>query len=250
MPRKVLSLDGDDWELGQAMQWQGLDDVTRWIGARVPGNVRADLLRAGLIEDPFPAKQNELSRWVEDWNWWYRREFKPAPGGKRFFLRFEGIDYHSHIFFNGRKVAENEGMFAPVIVEITELLRKNNTICVNVEYAGQFDRMETLKCQMGFGWDFAPAMRTMGIWDSVSAIQTGEVFIRNMGVEPVKVTEDYWEARVTLEIDSSIETGVDAGFTISPENFDGPAVKFSRKMRVPEGISRKVVNIPVNNPEL
>ena len=62
MAVQKISLEGDGWWLGQCMHGQGIDDVVRWVPARVPGDVRADLLRAGIIEDPFPGKQNELGR--------------------------------------------------------------------------------------------------------------------------------------------------------------------------------------------
>jgi beta-mannosidase len=251
MARKEISLDGDEWRIGQCMQGQGMDEVARWLPAVVPGNVRADLLRHGLIEDPFVGKQNELSLWVDDWNWWHRREIDAAPGPGRTFIRFDGIDYKSHIFFNGRKIKENEGMFAPVIVEISEMLAKRNSLAVNIEYAGQFtDREKTLKCQMGFGWDFAPVMRTCGLWDSVTLIRSGDVFIRQIDVEPIRVTDDYWEAQVRMTLDSRRETAVAAEFAVEGANFQSETKTLERKIQAPAGVSEHIISLPMKEPAL
>ncbi|HOO55808.1 MAG TPA: glycoside hydrolase family 2 TIM barrel-domain containing protein [bacterium] len=251
MARQEISLNSEDWALGQCLQGQGMDDVTRWIPAVVPGNVRDDLLRAGMIEQPYVARQNELAQWVDDWNWWYHKEIDTPPGPKRTFLRFDGIDYKSHIFLNGRKIADNEGMFAPLTIEISDLITRKNMLSVNIEYAGQFEvREKTLKCQMGFGWDFAPAIRTSGIWDSVTLIRTGDVFVRFMHVEPVFVDDGYWEAEVTLGLDSRKDIAASADFVIDGDNFDTNEISYKKQLRVPLGFSEHKFIIPMKEPEL
>lgn len=251
MTRQEISLNGDDWQLGQCMQGTGIDDVLRWLPARVPGDVRADLLRANLIDDPFVGKQNELSRWVDDYNWWYRREIKAPPGPRRTFIRFEGIDYKSHIFLNGRKLLDNEGMFAPVTVEVTDLLAQSNMLAVNIEYAGQFrHREDTMKCQMGFGWDFAPVIKSAGLWDAVTMIRTGDVHIRGLRVEPIKVTDDYWEAEAILSLDSRKDMKATLEFTIEGDNFQCAAAKHEYRIEAPRGVSEHSFAIPMRDPAL
>ncbi len=251
MARKVISLDGGNWEFGKDNGTRDPGGVKEWMPAEVPGDVRADLLNCSRIEDPFPAKQNELSRWVDDWNWWYRREFKMPAGGRRTFIRFEGIDYKSHIFLNGRKLAENVGMFAPLTIEATGLLKPVNSLCVCVENTAQFrQREETLKCQMGFGWDFAPSIRTMGIWDSVSLISTGEAYIRFLGVKPINVGGRRWELNVSVEINAEQEIEADVEFTLNPDNFEGGEIRRRFDLTLPKGNSEHSFEISVDNPKL
>ncbi len=251
MTRKEILLDGGNWELGQVMSRQGVDDVERWVPARVPGNVRGALLDAGLIEDPYYARQNELSRWVEDWNWYYKREFDADPGARRTFLRFEGVDYKCCVFVNGRNVVENEGMFAPIIIDISQLIKQKNTLSVNIEYSGSLRKREsTLKCQMGFGWDFAPALRSMGIWDSVSLVQTGDVYIRHVLAQPVRVTENYWELRVRLVLDALNEAAYGIELKTAPDNFDGEEKTYKFDEVVRRGITELVFDLPMKNPRL
>lgn len=59
-------------------------------------------------------------------------------------------------------------------------------IIPHAEHASHFpDRYATLKCQMSFGWDFAPHLLTCGIWDDVSIVQTRGILIRNIWVQGV-----------------------------------------------------------------
>jgi beta-mannosidase len=251
MPRHEISLNGDGWQIGQCLQGTGIDDVLRWIPASVPGDVRADLLRANMIDDPFVGKQNELSRWVEDYNWWYRREVQAPPGPRRTFIRFEGIDYKYHIFFNGRRLLDGEGMFAPVIVEVTDLLSTVNVLAVNVEYAGQFRvREQTMKCQMSFGWDFAPTIKTSGIWDSVALIRTGDAYIRSLRVEPVQVAEDYWEAQVTATVDSRKEIRGTLDLAVEGANFSCEKATHQFRIEAPVGVSEHSFAVPMKKPAL
>jgi hypothetical protein len=43
------------------------------LTARVPGQVHLDLLREGLIPDPFWREQADDCQWVEKWDWTYER---------------------------------------------------------------------------------------------------------------------------------------------------------------------------------
>ena len=45
------------------------------------------------------------------------------------------------------------------------------------------DRRDTLKCQMSYGWDFAPELRTIGLWDDVEVVVTGQVTLFDMQVK-------------------------------------------------------------------
>ena len=83
MPRSVLPLDGDEWRLGRAPSgpeprqatWQEMERVAEWLPAAVPGNVRADLLRANRLPDLFWDKGPESARWVDDHSWWLVRDW-------------------------------------------------------------------------------------------------------------------------------------------------------------------------------
>lgn len=253
MGRKELSLNGNAWEVGKCPPGKPISAVERWIPAHVPGEVRLDLLRSGLIDDPFYAKQNESSRWVEDWDWWWQRAFTlPSGDFNRIFLRFDGIDYHSHIAVNGRHIAEHVGMFSPILEEITGIAgRSENSVAVCVEHASKYaDRSQTLKCPMSYGWDFAPAVLTMGVWDDVTLLTCHTALIRNLWVDPL-FDGTHWNACVTVRIDSNAELDSKLLIDIKGENFDIRTPVIHREdVHLRPGVTTHTISIPIKNPHL
>src|SRR5688572_12388777 len=119
-----LSLNGVwdlTWASGQRGRLEyeanGKQLKSRYLTARVPGEVHDDLLRQGLIPDPYVKGQVLQSRWVEEMLWAYRREFTaPAEARKRStraWLVFEGLDLVAKIHLNGELVGEHRNTFYP-----------------------------------------------------------------------------------------------------------------------------------------
>lgn len=73
--------------------------VTPVISAKVRGSVYDDLLRAGLIPDPYYERNSLLCEWVANRFWSYQNTFDiPAEiCGKRVRLVLKGVDYHAHM---------------------------------------------------------------------------------------------------------------------------------------------------------
>jgi beta-mannosidase len=236
LPRRTKDLGGTGWRFGcvapQPLGARAGDraNVEEWLPATVPGNVRSDLLAVGRIEDPFHSTNNQESQWVDGFDWWYVRPLglSLAPG-ERAFLSFEGIDYISAILVNGEELGRHEGMFSRQMYEITDLATpRASEVAVRIwgsdslpqrrlswwerlwsPVAGALRRGQeafparsaTLKCQMGFGWDFAPRIRTMGLWDDVALFVTQSVFLEDVRITAVP---DGGGARVTaiINVDS------------------------------------------------
>ena len=253
MPKKNISLDGAGWDMGPVKPGRSIEDVETWYPARVPGNVRTDLLSCGAIEDPFYSRRNEASKWVEKRDWWYRREFRLDPEQDlRTFLVFRGVDYECEIFVNGCKAAEHTGMFSPVILDITRRVARDNILAVRLKNTASLsDRISTLKCQMGFGWDFAPAIRTMGIWDSVSLVQCRELFIRRLGVDPAWHGGTYWEAFILTDIDAADAGEAEVEYTLTPDNFKSDFKIQERELELLRpGLNQLRTTIPAPDPKL
>ncbi len=169
------------------------------LEVKVPGNVRAALVDAGIIADPFIGKNNETSKWVSDVSWVYSNTFSvPSldaltggdfPEGGMFHLVFDAIDYDATFCINGERVCRQTGMFSPVDVA-TGIVRggkiRDEPFKIDVRFHVQpWWRQHAVKCQMAFGWDFAPEMRTVGIWKHVRAFLTGPAFFSDVFVNAV-----------------------------------------------------------------
>ena len=139
--RNSISLEGNDWRLGYKKIYDGsasgtiaeVDKMTEWFDAVVPGNVRADLIAANRLPDLYIGSNNERANWVNDCVWWYKKKFAHPEGGfKRFFLELRGIDYLSQVYFNGRKLGENEGMFTRHLYDVTSMMKDDNVLNVRI----------------------------------------------------------------------------------------------------------------------
>ena len=285
--KNSISLDGADWRLGYKKIYDGsapgtiaeCEKMTEWIDAAVPGNVRADLMAAGRLPNLFFGRNNERAGWVNDCVWWYRKKFeRPAERFKRFFLELRGVDYLSQVYFNGRKLGQNEGMFTRHLYDVSSLMIDTNVLNVRImgssflpkpsltrwqriwEKLGSPlqnghevfpQRAATLKCQMSFGWDFAPDMRTMGVWDEVKLIGCGNVFIGRVDARPSVYRElESAKIQVKLYLNSIVAAPLKILLQLRPFNFDGPTESFNFNAFVKKGTEIIERNIVLKKPAL
>jgi len=152
--------------------------VTPMMEARVPGSIYDDLLRAGLIENPYYERNSLLCEWAANRFWSYMNTFTLPDGvrGKKIRLVLKGIDYHGHIYLNDRKIGEHTGMYAPCIFDVTDALRygEPNTLTVVLENApdemsqiGYTSRTHTQKARFNYKWDFGTRLVNLGLYDIV-----------------------------------------------------------------------------------
>lgn len=179
---------------GRSMETGGeLMGVTEWLDATVPGSVHADLLRAGLIEDPNFGMNSLKCEWVENRWWQYRCTFAMPQDIRtdRITLEFMGVDYAAHFYLNGDKLGWHEGMFDPVVFDVAALLREENRVDVVLEdipkensQIGYTSTTRTQKARFGYKWDFGTRLVHLGLWDDVQLRCTGayrleDVFVRS-----------------------------------------------------------------------
>lgn len=230
--------------------------VEGWIPATVPGDVRLDLLNINKIPDPLLGKNNEASQWVDEYDWWYRcdvlsSQMQSREGETdvpRTFLIFEGVDYQCAVYWNDLELGKHVGMFSRQVYEIPRgrIVDGTNRLTLRVSGGNQLprvklnppehvwrgvagrllphaaqaaefpDRYATLKCQMSYGWDFAPRLLTCGIWDNASIVRTRGVFVREVWVQGVPDGR----VRVMLDLDTLMPRDVRVRLDVRGRNFD------------------------------
>ncbi len=283
MTRNIISLNDSSWRFGSVAQKpfsnvNDLADVTEWLPAQVPGDVRLDLLRAGKISDPFYADNNESSQWVDARDWWYVRELNlDLENDERAFLVFDGIDYQSAVFWSGEQVTRHVGMFSRQIIELpnrkskiekpvlSEAKGRKSQVAVRIWGSAALpklrrtltqrlwarlvkplytppnepfpDRYATLKCQMQFGWDFAPRLRTCGIWDDAYVVVARSVFIEDAWVKSQIARTESQSARVQviLLLDSDRAQHVRVVCNVRGRNFQCDAQTFKFDLSLTRG---------------
>ncbi len=157
--------------------------------ASVPGNAQLDYAKAmGFADDWFFGDNFHKFDGLEDCFWKYSTSLPKLPSGCNFFIA-KGIDYRFDIFLDGKKIYSQEGMFAPVRVDLdgaTEGSKLEVLIypapkhpIANI-YAldqsriplGRSEADRSVKPAVCYGWDFHPRLIVQGIWD--------EAFIENL----------------------------------------------------------------------
>lgn len=102
---------------------------------------------------------------------WYERdiEFPRHNGDERVFLNFEGVDYESDVFVNGRHLAHHRGGYTRFAVDVTDALKNGiGKVVVRAE-----DRNDAFQPRGKQSWLFKPFgcwyQATTGIWKTVWA---------------------------------------------------------------------------------
>lgn len=196
------------------------------ISVRVPGSLYQALMDRGIIEDVRVRMNSIKAEWVKDRWWLYETtvDFQPEEFTR---IRFEGVDYHCHVFVNGIKVAEHVGALVPFEADITAVVRPGkNEIKVCVENApfemGQIGRTDltfTQRPRFDNKWDFCARLINIGIYRPVRLITGDGSSIRSMHFRVFRPASR-GEAEVHLELSAEL-----AGkHKISAEIFDDTSV--------------------------
>ncbi len=205
--------------------WQLLGPESQgWLEARVPGCVHTDLLRHGLIPDPFVAENEADCRWVAERGWEYRLVFVPRPevlARGRQCLRFLGLDTLAEVRLNGQVMLEADSMYRPWECDVSGQLHPGeNQLRIlfrspvdpalkagplrHLEYPAENDQLGKVspfvrKAPYHYGWDWGPALATMGIWQPVELLGWDRWRVRDLSLGPLDCSEQ--EARFALQLD-------------------------------------------------
>lgn len=137
---------------------------------------------------------------MQEQTWVYRRSLKvpDVPRDHTVRLIFKGLDYYYEIRLNGALRVKGEGMFHSVVMPLDDVAGREVEIEVRLLHPPQTQiaLWETTKAQFGRGWDFAPELRTIGIWDEVILEVSPRLRIEEAYIETR--LENRQRARVTV----------------------------------------------------
>ena len=165
------------------------------LPAEVPGGVHLDLMRAGVIPDPFVRLFEHDVAWVDDRDWVYTTTFTVAEPSPNMFLRFNGLDTIAEIRLNGEPLGTTDNMFIPHEFPVGgKVMAGENHLEVTFRSAMRVgaerqaawnasgndtlpyhwdnwnERAFVRKVQYQYGWDWGPVLRGCGIWQPVELI--------------------------------------------------------------------------------
>lgn len=190
-------------------------DESEWLPAQVPGCVHTDLLKNGIIPDPFYGTNEHDLQWIDKKDWEYETSFdvdSNLNAQSRIELVFDGLDTYADVYVNGAKVLSADNMFRSWRIDVKSQLKDSgNVIKIRFRSPIQEDlpKLEKLgyplpasndqsevggmgeqkvsifarKAPYHYGWDWGPRFVTSGIWreariEAWSEVRLDDVFIR------------------------------------------------------------------------
>lgn len=221
-----------------AAGWQASKDAF-WKGAipcQVPGDIHIALTEAGVIEDPLADVNSTKCRWVEEKEFWYKKQFVVEENflSDRVELEFEGLDLTADIWLNGEYIGSHNNAFVSKIIDVTNLVNAGtNTLIVRIDdgvarvkdkpldlmehswNAEQPYRAWMRKPQFVYGWDWTIWMPTCGIWKGVALHSYSKIAIRDLNItstlcdekgEPVEsgLEKQATKALFTVDVETDI----------------------------------------------
>ena len=226
----------------------------------------SDLFNREYNLEQYSFLPNDPNPWKKPY--WYRSLFAvpAADAGKRFQLIFKGINYRAEVWLNGKLIADSSvmvGMFAEYSLNVSTAIipGKENALAVKIyplDYPGlpshpQLNALgdfydnggptgdigKNVTMLSSVGWDWIPAVRdrNMGIWLPVYLRTSGHTCItRPQVITDLPALPDTGIAKISLHLtlnnDSRSRQSGDLKITISPENFKGAALIFSKAASV------------------
>lgn len=239
-----------------------------WMEAIVPGCVHTDLLRNGVIKDPFYATNEHDLQWIDKIDWEYEARFNVEErlfNASSLELVFDGLDTYADVYINGNHVLSADNMFRTWRVDVKALIvEKDNRLLIKFRSPVQEDlpKIEKLgynlpasndqselgglgaqkisifarKAPYHYGWDWGPRFVTSGIWRDVrlegwSDSQMIDVYVKQ---EYVSASQ----ARLTVEVEIESAQGGNGVVKISTEGQN-----WEQEVQIQQGIN--VISVPV-----
>jgi len=206
-------------------EWSVSAESREPIPARVPGCVHADLLAAGVIDDPYFRDNEDRMQWIGETDWTYARRFTvPAEfiAHDRVFLRCDGLDTLAAITLNGREVARADNMYRTWEFDVKDALVAGENV-IEIRFASALAYIRERQRQRGlpgwcppreprgrawmrkepcnFGWDWGPVLITCGIWRDISLLVFDTARLTD-----IRILQDHeTPGEVTLSINTTAE---------------------------------------------
>src|SRR5450432_960587 len=212
------------------------------IPAQVPGCVHTDLLRLGLIEDPYFGLNEPKLLWIGRTDWQYRTTFDTDAklfDQERIDLVCDGLDTIAKIELNGALVGETINMHRGYRFDVRKHLKKGRnelviTFTSPVHYANamheklghypattqgaNFNYIRKMACN--YGWDWGPIVPTSGIWRAIRLEAWNTARIQSVLPHVLKLDSKCALLRVDVQIEGKSQPN------ISIKTPDGQSLKF------------------------
>ncbi len=210
-------------------------EAQQWHSATVPSTVQTDLLRNGLITDPFTGAHEAQLQWIGLADWEYQTMLNVDATmltHDHLDLVFDGLDTYATVRLNGQQILQADNMFRHWRVPVKGFVHSGaNELTVTFaspvrrllpvtlkrafQLPGEFDSafgdepkgVQTAnyirKAAYQYGWDWGPRYVTEGIWQPVRLQTWDTARVDTLHVLQNSVSADAASLDAQLRIESS-----------------------------------------------
>jgi len=246
---KLISLDGD-WQIAEGgIKSERLSGTWQdGIPAEVPGSIHSALFRAGKLPDPTFGLNQKIARSESFKTWWMKRTFRylsinkdDTVCSKNIRIIFGGVANRCTVWLNGNILGSHEGMFGGPEFDISQYVRKDNTLIVKLEPI-PFESKDTdgsnpddngswrktVVINNVYGWHYSN-LPSLGIWQSVKIYEVPFVSMPSPFISTKNTKDGLIDVLINLECITNKWSGLIKA-SIEPENFQGETYYFEKKV--------------------
>ena len=276
---EVISLN-NGWQFSQSTFSKANHDhglsPSLWYEAEVPGSVQHDLVRLGILPDPFYGTNEAEVQWVEEENWDFKKTFTLTSDQLQYdaaLLFLEGLDTHADVFLNGSRILRSENMFLGHKIPVKSLLKEGeNKLYIRfyspiammmparasfgVDYpAGNDHREEKLsvynrKAPYHFGWDWGIRIVQMGIWKPLSMIFYNDARIEDYYVKQHTITDQLARIENQIEVCSISDEPFNATLSVEYSTGGGRSRTVQQQVVISKGKNSLSLPLEIADPQL
>src|SRR6202522_1479527 len=255
-------------------------DIKEWHPAQVPGVVQTDLLKSGLIPDPFDRDNEFRLQWIGLADWDYQTTFQvdaAALAHDHVDLVFDGLDTFADVYLNDQAILHADNMFRHWRIPAKAGL-KPGTNTLRIVFHSAVEKMipyakslpyilpsisthnygneeniatapYTRKAPYNYGWDWGPRYMTEGIWQPVRLETWDALRIDNFHIHQNRIASDL--ANVTAELDIDATKPIAATLTLAHNEMSGPpASDGTQTLQLSPGINHVSFPLRITAPKL
>lgn len=215
------------------------------LSAEIPSSQFTDMLRHNLIPDPFIGTNEKAVAEKGEGDWIYACEFtlgEDTLAREKAILHFDCLDTIAEVSLNGERVATSNNYFLPVDIDVSGRLRQSNSLSVLFKSPTQYvnakqeqDRMprnsnglngipHIRKPGCHFGWDWGPALPSVGI--------AGDAYIKaydGARIADIELAQKHKDGKVKIDAGCKIEGAPKDGATIELSLYSPSGEKIDSK---------------------
>lgn len=257
--------------------------VRQWWEMTLPGGIHTALMQNNVVPDLYKYENLPRAKWVDEQDWWLKQEVTlTRTDSERCFVRFDCVDYMASVWLDDTFLGHHEGAFSAWELELTDYVPPDGnphtfrlalrltgfnafpqpswtrpervliqpTRLIHRGKAGispYHPRLRLLRPPMQAGWDFAPTLPILGVWERPLLETTGNVRIVHLDIGKWRFNPETHKATTTctLMLDTLEPTITPVTLAWAPMNFEDTDGLATYTLTVPKGMSKHQLHLTI-----